>query len=148
MGGGIDNFVAMMNNEAAAIGCTGTTFGSLRPEPQQHHTTARDAYLILRALTAYDVFFTVAGTPDLRHGHQQPLHNTWHLYFAEHRQTHHQQQQNRGLPQGRQDRQPWRMAELCGLAQSDGESYISVVLNVPMESDEGGRPCPCLRPAP
>ena len=24
-GGSIDNFVAMMNNEAAAIGCTGTT---------------------------------------------------------------------------------------------------------------------------
>ena len=25
-GGSIDNFVAMMNDEAAAIGCTGTTF--------------------------------------------------------------------------------------------------------------------------
>ena len=40
-GGSIDNFVAMMNDEAKAVGCTGTTFvDPLRAEPQQHHDGA------------------------------------------------------------------------------------------------------------
>ena len=71
-GGSIDNFVAMMNDEAAASRLHRHDLRrSLRPEPQQRHHRAGHAYLILRALTAYDVFATVAGTPDLRHGHQQ-----------------------------------------------------------------------------
>ena len=62
-GGSSSNFVAMMNDEAARIGCTGTTFADPCGLDTNNVTTARDAYLILRALTAYDVFATVAGTP-------------------------------------------------------------------------------------
>ena len=62
-GGSIDNFVAMMNDEAKAVGCTGTTFVDPCGLNPNNITTARDAYLILRALTAYDVFSTVVGTP-------------------------------------------------------------------------------------
>lgn len=39
-GGSIDNFVAMMNDEAKAVGCTGTTFVDPAAEPQQHHNGA------------------------------------------------------------------------------------------------------------
>lgn len=62
-GGSIDNFVAMMNDEAKAVGCTGTTFVDPCGLNPNNITTARDAYLILRALTAYDVFATVIATP-------------------------------------------------------------------------------------
>ncbi len=62
-GGSIDNFVAMMNDEAKAVGCTGTTFVDPCGLNPNNITTARDAYLILRALTAYDVFSTVVATP-------------------------------------------------------------------------------------
>ena len=50
-GGSIDNFVAMMNDEAKAVGCTGTTFVDPCGLNPNNITTARDAYLILRALT-------------------------------------------------------------------------------------------------
>ena len=62
-GGSIDNFVAMMNEEAARIGCTGTTFADPCGLDTNNVTTARDAYLILRALTSYDIFATVVSTP-------------------------------------------------------------------------------------
>ena len=52
-GGSIDNFVAMMNDEAKAVGCTGTTFVDPCGLNPNNITTARDAYLILRTLTAY-----------------------------------------------------------------------------------------------
>lgn len=55
-GGSINNFVAMMNEEAAAIGCTGTTFTDPCGLDGGNMTTARDAYLLLRAAIQYDVF--------------------------------------------------------------------------------------------
>ena len=42
-GGSIDNFVAMMNEEAARIGCTGTTFADPCGLDTNNVTTARDA---------------------------------------------------------------------------------------------------------
>ena len=113
-GGSIDNFVAMMNDEAKAVGCTGTTFVDPCGLNPNNITTARDAYLILRALTAYDVFATVIATPSYDMGT-----NDRHLYHPEYRQARDQQQLPPRLHQGRQDRQPGRVAELCGLAQPE-----------------------------
>ena len=42
-GGSIDNFVAMMNDEAKAVGCTGTTFVDPCGLNPNNITTARDA---------------------------------------------------------------------------------------------------------
>ena len=112
-GGSIDNFVAMMNDEAKAVGCTGTTFVDPCGLNPNNITTARDAYLILRALTAYDVFSTVVGTPSYDMG----TNDRWDLYHPDHRQAHHQQQLPPRLHQRRQDRQPGRVAELCRMAQ-------------------------------
>lgn len=60
-GGSIDNFVAMMNDEAKAIGCTGTTFTDPCGLDPGNVVTARDAYLLLRAAMSYDAFVEVAG---------------------------------------------------------------------------------------
>lgn len=60
-GGSIDNFVAMMNDEAAAIGCTGTIFTDPCGLDEGNMTTARDAYLLLRTAMQYDAFAEAAG---------------------------------------------------------------------------------------
>ena len=60
-GGSIDNFVAMMNAEAEAIGCTGTTFTDPCGLDEGNITTARDMYLLLRVAMEYDAFVEAAG---------------------------------------------------------------------------------------
>ena len=60
-GGSIDNFVAMMNEEAARIGCTGTTFTDPCGLDPGNVTTARDAYLLVRVAMGYDAFAQAAG---------------------------------------------------------------------------------------
>lgn len=59
-GGSIDNFIAMMNDEAAAIGCTGTTFTDPCGLDEGNVTTARDMYLLLRVAMGYDAFVEAA----------------------------------------------------------------------------------------
>ncbi len=57
VGGSVDQFVAMMNEEALALGATGTHFanphGLTDPE---HYTTAYDLYLMFREAMKYDLF--------------------------------------------------------------------------------------------
>ena len=57
VGGSVDQFVAMMNEEARALGATGTHFnnphGLTDPE---HYTSAYDLYLIFREAMKYDIF--------------------------------------------------------------------------------------------
>ena len=60
-GSSIDNFVAMMNDEAARIGCTGTTFTDPCGLDPGNVTTARDAYLLVRVAMGYDAFAQAAG---------------------------------------------------------------------------------------
>lgn len=139
-GGSIDNFVAMMNNEAAAIGCTGTTFVDPCGLNPNNITTARDAYLILRALTAYDVFATVAGTPayDMGTNSRYTTPGTYILQNTDKLITN--SSYHRDYTKGGKTGSLGEWQNFAGWHSQDGESYISVVLNVPMESDEGGRP--------
>ena len=57
IGGSVDNFIAMMNEEAAALGATGTHFTNPHglTDPN-HYTTVYDIYLMLNAALKYDVF--------------------------------------------------------------------------------------------
>ena len=57
IGGSVDNFVAMMNEEAAALGATGTHFTNPHglTDPN-HYTTVYDIYLMLNAALKYDLF--------------------------------------------------------------------------------------------
>ncbi|MBE5971930.1 MAG: D-alanyl-D-alanine carboxypeptidase [Lachnoclostridium sp.] len=62
VGGSIEGFVAMMNEEAQRIGATGTQFknanGLTDPE---HYTTAYDLYLMFNEALKYDTFRTIIG---------------------------------------------------------------------------------------
>lgn len=57
IGGTVDNFIAMMNEEAARIGATNTHF--VNPHgltAQEHYTTAYDLYLIFNEALKYETF--------------------------------------------------------------------------------------------
>lgn len=140
-GGSIDSFVAMMNDEAAAIGCTGTTFVDPCGLNPNNITTARDAYLILRALTAYDIFATVVSTPtyDMGTNDRYVTPGTYILQNTDKLVTN--SSYHRDYTKGGKTGSLGEWQNFAGWHSQDGESYISVLLNVPMESDpEGGRP--------
>ena len=63
-GGSIDNFVQMMNDRAAEIGCTGTHFANAcgMPDPE-HVTTAHDMALIMREGLRREDFRIIINTP-------------------------------------------------------------------------------------
>ena len=140
-GGSIDNFVAMMNEEAARIGCTGTTFADPCGLDTNNVTTARDAYLILRALTSYDIFATVVSTPSYDMG-TNDRYTTPGTYVIQNtdKMLNEGSAYYRSYVRGGKTGSLGEWQNFAGWHSQDGESYISVVLNVPMESDEGGRP--------
>lgn len=140
-GGSIDSFVAMMNDEAKAVGCTGTTFVDPCGLNPNNITTARDAYLILRALTTYDIFATVVGTPtyDMGTNDRYVTPGTYILQNTDKLVTN--SSYHRDYTRGGKTGSLGEWQNFAGWHSQDGESYISVLLNVPMESDpEGGRP--------
>ncbi len=63
IGGSINGFVSMMNEEAAKIGATGTHFKNANglTDPD-HYTTAYDLYLMFNEALKYDAFRTIIGT--------------------------------------------------------------------------------------
>ena len=135
-GGSIDNFVAMMNDEAKAVGCTGTTFVDPCGLNPNNITTARDAYLILRALTAYDVFATVIATPsyDMGTNDRYTTPGTYIIQNTDKLVTN--SSYHRDYTRGGKTGSLGEWQNFAGWHSQDGESYISVVLNVPLESDE------------
>lgn len=62
IGGSIEGFVSMMNEEAARIGATGTHFENANglTDPD-HYTTAYDLYLMFNEALKYDTFRTIIG---------------------------------------------------------------------------------------
>ena len=65
VGGSIEGFVSLMNQEAARLGATGTHFvnanGLTDPD---HYTTAYDLYLMFHEALTYDTFRTIIGAHD------------------------------------------------------------------------------------
>ena len=140
-GGSIDNFVAMMNDEAKAVGCTGTTFVDPCGLNPNNITTARDAYLILRALTAYDVFSTVVGTPsyDMGTNDRYTPPGTYIIQTTDKLFTN--SSYHRDYTKGGKTGSLGEWQNFAGWHSQDGESYISILLNVPYDADpEGMRP--------
>ena len=141
-GGSIDNFVAMMNEEAARIGCTGTTFADPCGLDTNNVTTARDAYLILRALTAYDVFATVvaSSTYDMGTNDRYTTPGTYILQSTD-KMLYQGSSYYRAYTKGGKTGSLGEWQNFAGWHSQDGVSYISVVLNVPYDADpEGSRP--------
>lgn len=62
VGGSIEGFVSMMNEEAARLGATGTHFANANglTDPD-HYTTAYDLYLMFHEALKYDTFRTIIG---------------------------------------------------------------------------------------
>ena len=134
-GGSIDNFVAMMNDEAKAVGCTGTTFVDPCGLNPNNITTARDAYLILRALTAYDVFSTVVGTPsyDMGTNDRYTTPGTYIIQTTDKLITN--SSYHRDYTKGGKTGSLGEWQNFAGWHSQDGESYISILLNVPYDAD-------------
>ena len=140
-GGSIDNFVAMMNDEAKAVGCTGTTFVDPCGLNPNNITTARDAYLILRALTAYDVFSTVVGTPsyDMGTNDRYTTPGTYIIQTTDKLITN--SSYHRDYTKGGKTGSLGEWQNFAGWHSQNGENYISILLNVPYNADpEGMRP--------
>ena len=141
-GGSIDNFVAMMNEEAARIGCTGTTFADPCGLDTNNVTTARDAYLILRALTAYDVFATVVASPtyDMGTNDRYTTPGTYILQSTD-KMLYEGSSYYRAYTKGGKTGSLGEWQNFAGWHSQDGVSYISVVLNSPYDADpDGSRP--------
>lgn len=141
-GGSIDNFVAMMNEEAARIGCTGTTFADPCGLDTNNVTTARDAYLILRALTSYDIFATVVSTPSYDMG-TNDRYTTPGTYVIQNtdKMLNEGSAYYRSYVRGGKTGSLGEWQNFAGWHSQDGESYISILLNVPYDADpEGMRP--------
>lgn len=63
VGKGYENFVAMMNDKAAQLGCTDTHFNNPHGlTDEQHYTSAYDMALISRAALENDTFRMITGT--------------------------------------------------------------------------------------
>lgn len=58
--GSVDNFVALMNARAAALGCTETNFMNTSGYPQEnHYTNAYSLFLIMREVMKYPAFESI-----------------------------------------------------------------------------------------
>lgn len=60
--GSVDNFVALMNLKATALGCVDTNFVNTSGYPaNNHYTNAYSLYLIMREAMKYETFCTIIG---------------------------------------------------------------------------------------
>lgn len=63
IGGTVDDFVAMMNEEAQALGATNTHFANAHGlTDEEHYTTPYDLYLIFNAAIKYEAFSEIIQT--------------------------------------------------------------------------------------
>jgi D-alanyl-D-alanine carboxypeptidase len=63
VGGTMDNFVAMMNEELTELGCTGSHFTNPTGlHDNNHYTTVYDIYLMLNEALKYDTFVSIMQT--------------------------------------------------------------------------------------
>ena len=134
-GGSIDNFVAMMNAEAEAIGCTGTTFTDPCGLDEGNITTARDSYLLLRAAMEYDAFVEAAGVYTWQVP-QSSAHDAPYTIISTNRMISSASELHRSYTQGGKTgslSSGWQ--NFASWHTQDGETYISVLLH---SSDEIG----------
>jgi D-alanyl-D-alanine carboxypeptidase (penicillin-binding protein 5/6) len=65
VGGSIDDFVKMMNDEASSLGCENTHFANPSGlQDTNHYTSAWDIYLIVKEAMKYEEFMKLANTKD------------------------------------------------------------------------------------
>lgn len=135
VGGSVDHFVEMMNEEAASLGATGTHF--MNPhglQDENHYTTAYDIYLIFQEALKYDAFQEIIASSEYycvfirdndKYGIMWQSTNYYHIDEA----TPPQDVEVIGGKTGTTDEAG---CCLCLLAKDKyGESHVSVILNAP-----------------
>lgn len=137
MGGGdLSTFIARMNAEAEAIGCTGTHFVDPCGLDYDNVITARDAYLLLRTAIQYDAFVEAIATPTYDMGTNE--HHTTagsYLILNSDRMVVRDSPYYRSYTLGGKTGSLSDWNSFAGWHSKNGESYISVILQSPKSSD-------------
>lgn len=134
-GGNIENFVAMMNDEAARIGCTGTTFTDPCGLDAGNVTTARDAYLLVRVAMSYDAFAQAAGAEN----YQMPAstkHDAPYTILTSDKMVSPSSNYYRSYTMGGKTGSLDDWQSFAGWHTQNGETYVSVVLHSPKTDDD------------
>lgn len=137
-GGSIETFVSMMNEEAARIGCTGTTFTDPCGLDAGNVTTARDVYLLLSVAKSYDAFVQAAASTT----YEMPAsakHDSSYTILTTNRMISTGSDYYRSYTQGGKTGSLENWMNFTSWHTQDGESYISVVLHCPV-TEEDARP--------
>lgn len=128
--GSVTDFVALMNQRAAELGCEGTHFANTNglPDPD-HYTTAWDIYLIAREAMKHDLFMTICGSksydvPATNKSDVRELHST-NALISNWRMLGYLYDYADGLKTGFTDEAGYC---LVASALKDGRRFISVVL--------------------
>ena len=133
VGGTVDNFVNMMNEEAASLGATGTHFANPHGlHDENHYTTAYDIYLMFQEALKYDAFQKIIGSSEYysifirdndKYGIMWQSTNYYHIGEA----TPPQDVEVIGGKTGTTDEAG---SCLCLLAKDKyGDSHVSIILN-------------------
>lgn len=142
VGGGIDNFVVMMNEFVAKLGCKNTKFVNahgLDSDPNGY-TTARDLYKITKYALENSTFKEITSTlrydiaPTEKYPHTRYLHNTNKIMNAGIRDYYHKAVT--GVKTGTTDK-----AGRCVIttASQDGYNYMLIVMKAPQyDIDDDG----------
>ncbi|MDD4850056.1 MAG: serine hydrolase [Gemmiger sp.] len=135
-GGSVAGFVEQMNAEAEKLGCTGTVFTDPCGLDAGNITTAKDAYLMLRAAMGYDAFVQAAGATSYDMGTNERyttpgtyiIQNTNKMLAAD---SSYYRSYTRGGKTGTLD--DWQ--NFVSWHTQDGETYICAVLHSPQAID-------------
>jgi D-alanyl-D-alanine carboxypeptidase (penicillin-binding protein 5/6) len=140
-GGNVTSFVDQMNEEAKQMGCTGTTFTDPCGLDAGNVTTARDAYLMLRAAMQYDAFVQAAATVsyDMGTNERYPTAGTYIIQNTD-KMINNTSPYYRSYTQGGKTGTLDDWQNFVSWHTQDGETYICAVLHSPESIDENGRP--------
>lgn len=141
-GESIPNFINMMNEKAAAIGCTGTNFVNPHGlhDPEQY-TNARDMALIAKyAVENYPKLVEIACTQKYVMKATNYQADGWATIYHTNKMlstgSDFYYQYARGLKTGTLDESG---RNLCSMARKDGNNYLLVTMGAPMKDAEGNK---------
>ena len=137
--GTVEDFVVLMNEKAAALGCKNTHFANPSGlHDPQHYTSAWDLYLITKAAMKYPIFMTICDTaaitiPATNLSKERKLYTTNHL-LSNWRVIGYRNKEAHGIKTGSTD-----AAGLCLISSATRGSlhFVSVILGAERVEENG-----------
>ncbi|MCR5295700.1 MAG: D-alanyl-D-alanine carboxypeptidase [Lachnospiraceae bacterium] len=136
VGGSVAGFADMMNQRAAALGCTGTHFHNANGLPdEEHFTTAYDMALIMREALKNEEFRKIAGTisysvaPTNKKQETRIYENHFRLIVPSHERYY------ENAICGKTGYTNAALRTLIGAAQKDGRTLVAVTMHGPSKDD-------------